>query len=92
MVARMWAELDNRQAVDRTLQAPLCTLEVIREDGTLVGGMPVNGRFDAADLRHVLFLVKGFTPAVGHNYLARVILRTVAGEEIGPRTFPLPVA
>lgn len=92
LVARMWAELDNRHVVGRTLQAPMCTLELISEDGSIVGGSPVHGRFDAADLQHVRFLVNGFTPDVGHNYLARVTLRTVAGEVVGPRTFPLPVA
>lgn len=91
LVGRCWAELVNKRLATRALQPAQCTLELFQEDGTLVKGVPIKGRSDALDHKHVMFFVENFVPEESHNYICRVTLKTANGETLFPRTFPMPV-
>lgn len=91
LVGRFWAELPNGFAATAAFQPVECTVEIIKEDGSLLGGFAILGRPDPTDLSRVRFIRKTPGLAVGSNYLARVTLVTVSGEVLGPRTIAMPV-
>jgi hypothetical protein len=88
LIGRCWAELENKHIATRSLQAALCKMRLIEEDGSFV---TIDGRSDSIDHHRVIFLLKNFTPLLNHAYRARVVLVTAAGDVIGVRTFRLAV-
>lgn len=88
LYGRFRCELLNGITSSKPLSPDNCSLDLIAEDGTTTS---IVGIADPVD-EHFVYFAAIVPLEFPKNYIARVTLKTVAMDIIGPRTFPLPVS